>query len=96
MPHILVAGRIHDAGMKLLAEAKGVTHDLVAEVSNDSYLPFLPKADALVIRTQKLTAAGINSAPHLKIVSRHGVGYDAVDVAASSATSIPAPSPSIR
>ena len=37
MPHVLVAGRIHDAGLALLRSASGVTFDLVEEVSTESY-----------------------------------------------------------
>ena len=47
------------------------------------------KADALVIRTQPLSAATIAQASRLKIVSRHGVGYDSVDVAALNKRRIP-------
>ena len=46
-------------------------------------------AIAMVIRTQPLQAASIAKASRLKIVSRHGVGYDAVDVAALNARNIP-------
>lgn len=89
MPHILVAGRIHEQGLEVLKNAKGITFDLVDEVSQDSYVPLLPKADALLIRTQRLDSAAIATAPHLKIVSRHGVGYDAVDVEALNKRKIP-------
>lgn len=89
MPHVLVAGRIHEAGLALLRSATGFTFDLVDEVSNESYVPPLAKADALVIRTQRLTAAVVETAPGLKIVSRHGVGYDAIDVAALNKRKIP-------
>jgi D-3-phosphoglycerate dehydrogenase len=62
---------------------------LVEAVSTQSYRPLLPEADAILLRTQPMTAAEIALAPKLKIVSRHGVGYDAVDVAALSARRIP-------
>ena len=78
MPHVLVAGKLHPAGMSLLREAPGVTFDYVEDVSEASYAPLIGKADGLVIRTQPLSAATIASASKLKIVSRHGVGYDAV------------------
>ena len=61
----------------------------VEEISEPSYQAFLPKADALVIRTQPLSAASIAKAPGLRIVSRHGVGFDAVDVAALNARGVP-------
>ncbi len=89
MPHILVAGKIHDQGIALLQRSAGFTFDLVNEISVESYAPLVGKADAIVIRTQPLSAAVIADAPKLAIVSRHGVGYDAVDVAALNARKIP-------
>jgi D-3-phosphoglycerate dehydrogenase len=89
MPHVLVAGKIHAAGLEVLTSAPGVTFELVNEVSFETYAPRLPEADALLIRTQPLPAAAIASAPRLAIVSRHGVGFDAVDVAALNARRIP-------
>ncbi|MEN9384311.1 MAG: hypothetical protein RL323_1454 [Pseudomonadota bacterium] len=88
MPHIVVAGKIHPSGMALLQNVPGITYDYVEEVSEASYAPFMGKADALVIRTQPCSAATIASAPHLKIVSRHGVGYDAVDLPSVNARGI--------
>jgi D-3-phosphoglycerate dehydrogenase / 2-oxoglutarate reductase len=81
MPHILVAGKISEPGLDLLREAPGVTFDVVEEVSEPSYAPLIGRADGLVIRTQPLSAATIAEAGRLRIVSRHGVGYDAVDLA---------------
>ncbi len=89
MPHVLVAGKIHADGLALLQAAQGVTIDYVPDAANAAYLPFLPNADALLLRTQPLTASHIATAANLKIVSRHGVGYDAVDVAALTARNIP-------
>ena len=88
MPHLLVAGKLHPSGLDLLRAAP-VTFDYVEEISEPSYQAYLAKADALVIRTQPLSAASIAKAPGLKIVSRHGVGYDAVDVPALNARGIP-------
>ena len=89
MPHVLVAGRIHPAGKALLAAAPGVTFDLVDEVSTASFAPLVGHADAILIRTQPLPATVIAAATRLQIVSRHGVGYDAVDVDALNARGIP-------
>lgn len=82
MPRLLVAGKLHPAGEARIAElrAGGVVVDYVEEISEESFLPFMATADALVLRTQPLTAETIAKAPNLKVVSRHGVGYDAVDV----------------
>jgi D-3-phosphoglycerate dehydrogenase len=88
MTHILVAGKLHPSGLALLERTAGLTWDYVEEISEDSYAPLIGKADALVIRTQPLTAATIGRADRLRIVSRHGVGYDSVDVPALTARRI--------
>lgn len=78
MPHVLVAGKLHPSGIALLDAAPGVTYDHVEEVSEASYAPLIDRADGLVIRTQPLSAETVAAAKRLRIVSRHGVGYDAV------------------
>jgi D-3-phosphoglycerate dehydrogenase / 2-oxoglutarate reductase len=89
MAVVLVAGKIHQAGMDLLQTRRDVDLVYVEPVTAEAYLPKLPHADAVLLRTQPMTAVDIAGAPKLKIVSRHGVGYDAVDVAALSARKIP-------
>ncbi len=89
MAHILIAGKLHAAGLERLKAAKDVSFTLIDEVSLASYLPHVGAADAVVLRTQPMTAEVIAAAPRLRIVSRHGVGYDAVDVAALNARGIP-------
>lgn len=90
MAHLLVAGKLHPSGDALLRkyQAEGLGVDYVHEVSEASYAPLIHKADALVIRTQPLSAATIAKAERLKVVSRHGVGYDSVDLAALDARGI--------
>ena len=88
MPHVLIAGRLHPSGLALLNGTAGVTYDYVEDVAEQSYAPLIGKADALVIRTQPLSAQTVTGAERLKIVSRHGVGYDAVDLNALNARRI--------
>jgi D-3-phosphoglycerate dehydrogenase / 2-oxoglutarate reductase len=86
---VLVAGKIHHAGLELLRSRSDFSVLYEEAVTTESYLRELPRANALLLRTQPLTAADIATAPNLKIVSRHGVGYDAVDVVALNARKIP-------
>jgi D-3-phosphoglycerate dehydrogenase / 2-oxoglutarate reductase len=90
VPHLLVAGKLHPAGVALLQRlhSDGYSYDYVEEVSEASYAPLIDRADALVIRTQPLSAPTVARAGRLKVVSRHGVGYDSVDVAALVALTI--------
>jgi D-3-phosphoglycerate dehydrogenase len=89
VPHVLVAGRIHEAGLAVFRAAAGVTFEMVDEVSMDSYAPRIYGADALLIRTQPLPGSVVATAQRLRVVSRHGVGYDAVDLRALNARGIP-------
>ena len=90
MPHLLIAGKLHPAGVAMLERLRGegYSYDYVEEVSEASYAPLIDRADALVIRTQPLSAITVARADRLKVVSRHGVGYDSVDVAALDARGI--------
>lgn len=86
---VLVAGNVHTAGLDLLRSRPDIDVDLVEALAADAYHPYLATADAVLIRTQPMTSAEIAMAPKLKIVSRHGVGYDAIDVEALNARAIP-------
>ena len=91
MTHLLVAGKLHPTGVARLEELKsdGIKVTYLEEINEPSVAAHIATADALVIRTQPLSAATIALAKSLKVVSRHGVGYDAVDVAALNARGIP-------
>ncbi|MCE6950648.1 hydroxyacid dehydrogenase [Cereibacter sphaeroides] len=88
MPHVLVAGVVHPAGLDLLARAPGVTVHHVAENGPRAFLPHLAEADALIVRTQPVDHEVLARAPRLRLVSRHGVGTDSVDTAALRARGI--------
>ena len=90
MPHLLIAGKLHPDGEALLERlaGRGVSHDYVEAASEADYAPLIGRADALVVRTQPVSAATIARAPRLRVVSRHGVGYDSVDLAALNARGI--------
>ncbi len=47
------------------------------------------KAHALILRTGKAPAEVIMASPKLKVISKHGVGFDNVDVATATALKIP-------
>jgi D-3-phosphoglycerate dehydrogenase len=86
---ILILGRIHEAGLDVLRARPGVSFEVLASPSEPDILAKAPAADAIIVRTTRLTAAAIDAAPKLKIVSRHGVGYDNVDMAALDRRGIP-------
>lgn len=89
MPHVLIAGKIHPDGLALLRSRVGLTVEEMADLSGDAFIARLPEADALLIRTAPLPAAAVERAAKLRVVSRHGVGYDNVPMATLTARKIP-------
>ncbi len=45
---------------------------------------WLPQASALIAGSEVISPSILDAAPHLRVVARVGVGYDAIDVAAAS------------
>lgn len=87
MTKILVVEHIHSAGESLLAE---VGELVFPEPQNAAgILALIGDCDALVVRNTKITRAILEAAPRLRVVGRHGVGYDTVDIVSASALGIP-------
>jgi D-3-phosphoglycerate dehydrogenase len=89
MPRVLIAGRIHDDGMAILRARRDLVIDEMADTEPPTFVRHLPAADALLIRTAELPREALVRADRLKIVSRHGVGYDNIPVDALTAKGIP-------
>ena len=76
-------------GIKDILEAAG--HEVVVfekYAAQEDLVAAVGSADAMIIRSDKVTAEVIAAAPQLKIVVRAGAGFDNVDLAAASARGI--------
>jgi D-3-phosphoglycerate dehydrogenase len=89
MPRVLIAGRIHDDGMAILRARPDLVVEEMPDTEPATFVRLLPAADALLIRTALLPREALVRADRLKVVSRHGVGYDNVPVDALTAKGIP-------
>ncbi|MAG34802.1 MAG: hydroxyacid dehydrogenase [Dehalococcoidia bacterium] len=87
MPSVLVVEPIHDHGLALLGEAGTLV--VAPDPSRETVQPLLGDAAVVVLRATQLTAEMIDAAAHLRVIGRHGVGYDNVDVAMATARGIP-------
>ena len=83
MKKILVVQPIHKAGIELLENNSGYEFEIINNVDNDYLKSKIKDFDGISLRTAKLSGEVIEAANKLKIISRHGVGYDNVDLAAS-------------
>jgi len=85
---VLVLGKIVDAGLEILRAAPDVEYiELPQHAPN--LMEHVPDADAIIVRMTAITEEVVAAAPKLKIVARHGVGFEKVDVPALTAKGIP-------
>ncbi|MAA68559.1 MAG: 3-phosphoglycerate dehydrogenase [Deltaproteobacteria bacterium] len=75
--------------MQLLRSHNELTHEVLEKPARDEISSRLAQADALIVRTAQLSAEMMDKAHQLKIVARHGVGYDNVPVEVLSRKKIP-------
>ena len=86
---VLVVGHIHQVGLDLLHAQTGFTIEVTQSHSESDLIDQVSDVDAILVRSALITSAIIDSAPLLKVVSRHGVGFNSVDVDALTSRRIP-------
>jgi D-3-phosphoglycerate dehydrogenase len=89
VPRVLVIQAIHGDALRVLDDRDDIDYEVVTDWSLPNLLELAPHADAITIRDAPLPPEVIDAAPNLRVVSRHGVGYDNVPVAACTARRIP-------
>ena len=72
--------KIDDGGLKLLEKHPNFEYEIIDDVSKKNLIKKLPKFDGLTLRVAKLDSEIMNNCNKLKVISRHGVGYDNVDL----------------
>ena len=77
---ILIIQNIHEAGIKLLEDNRNFEFELIENIDLKFLKEKISNFDGISIRTAKLPAEIINHCKKLKIISRHGVGYDNIDL----------------
>ena len=83
MKKILVIQPIHEEGIKLLKDNSNFEYEVVDNVDTEFLKSKIKDCDGISIRTAKLSGDVIEAANNLKIISRHGVGYDNIDLEVS-------------
>lgn len=76
-------------GIKAIADEAGYQTEVLEKYPDEAALCAAVKdADALIVRSDKVTATVLDAAPKLKIVVRAGAGYDNVDLSAATSHSV--------
>ena len=80
MYKIGVIEKIHDKGLELLDKNKKFQFEIIEDISKENLIKELPKFDGVTLRVAKLGNEILSKCKKLKVISRHGVGYDNVDI----------------
>jgi D-3-phosphoglycerate dehydrogenase len=88
MKKILVIQPIHEEGINLLKDNSDFEYEVVDNVDTEFLKSKIKDCDGISIRTAKLSGEVIEAANNLKIISRHGVGYDNIDLEVSKKKNI--------
>jgi len=79
MYKIGIIQKIHDEGLNLLNANKNFEYEIIDDVSEENLLKKIHLYDGVTLRVSKLSNNLLSKATKLKVISRHGVGYDNVD-----------------
>ena len=77
---ILIIQKVHEKGMELINNHSNFDVEVTDDTSIENLKLKLKDCDGASIRIAKLPGEVIEKAKNLKIISRHGVGYDNIDL----------------
>jgi D-3-phosphoglycerate dehydrogenase len=82
MSKVFLTERIHDEGIKILESTAKVVKGW--ELGEEIFWKEADRCDAILIRSAKISGELIKNAPNLKVVGKHGIGVDNIDVKAAT------------
>ena len=88
MKNILIIQPIDKSGIEILENHPDYNFEIIDGTDLEEIKQKIIECDGISIRTAKLPAEVIRGAKNLKIISRHGVGYDNIDLAAAKEKNI--------
>ena len=86
-PRVFIPDPVHSDGLARLRERCDVVAPEAALDAAGRAAEFA-RADAVVVRNLRVDASVMDASPGLRVIAKHGAGYDNIDVAAASARGI--------
>jgi len=80
MYKIGVVDTMNNKGLDLLKKNKNFNFEIVTDLSKENLLKQIPKFDGITLRRGKIDSEILEKCNKLKVIARHGVGYDNVDI----------------
>ena len=89
MPKVIIHDAIDSAGLDVLARRADLDICTVERDDSDTLRREIADADGLILRYLPLRADILEASTRLRVIARHGVGCDNIDLAIASAMKIP-------
>ena len=80
MYKVAIIENIHKDGLDLLKKNPNFDYEIIEDTSEKNLINVLPNFNACTLRVSILNAKILSKCKNLKVISRHGVGYDNVDL----------------
>ena len=80
MYKIAIVDKMHEDGISLLEKNSKFKCEIIEDLSKENLISKLPDFDGITLRRGKIDAEILEKCKKLKVISRHGVGYDNVDI----------------
>src|SRR6187549_2370364 len=86
---VLVVQPLHPSALAMLDARSDIEYSVVADLSEQNLIEHVADVDAITLRDGHMPASVVEAATHLKVISRHGVGYDNVPLDLCTSRGIP-------
>jgi len=80
MLKIAIVDKMHQDGINLLKNNPKFECEIIEDLSKKNLISKLPAFDGITLRRGKIDAEILEKCKKLKVISRHGVGFDNVDI----------------
>ncbi len=79
MYNIGIIDKINPKGLEIFKNKSNFRYEVITDLSKNNLLKKLPEFDGITLRRGKINSELLSTCKRLKVISRHGVGYDNVD-----------------
>ena len=86
---ILVVQGLHEQGLQMLKNRTDIEFNVLMSDDENEILEAAKDVSGITVRTAKISSKIIEAANKLQVVSRHGVGYDSIDLVSLNNKKIP-------
>ena len=86
---VLVVQGLHEKGLEMLKNRTDIEFNVLMSDDENEILEAAKDVSGITVRTAKISSKIIEAANKLQVVSRHGVGYDSIDLVSLNNKKIP-------